>query len=191
MIVIEQLWKDLLGQYVFLGRALLLMPLLVIAFLYFRDHRGEAATELKKLLRQPWRIAFFFYLAFILINTVFSRTTTNPLEHVLSHFGFGADVNWNNQIIENILLFIPCTFFYLNAFPVRKPVRDAAVLSAALTLSVELCQLIFWLGEFQLSDLFHNFLGGMIGCGLWYLAGWLRRRLKLLWRQRQERRRQA
>ena len=111
-----------------------------------------------------------FYLSFLLISTLLSRDTTNPYRNVFAHFGFRKDVKWNNEIIENILFFIPYSLFFLAAFRPEKPWRDTLILSASTTCVIEFSQLLFWLGDFQLSDIFHNILGGMIGCLLWCLV---------------------
>ncbi len=116
-----------------------------------------------------WRTGLFlFYLSFLLISTVFARERINPCGYVLTHFGFRRnDVVWNNEIIENILFFIPYSVFFLAAFRPAKPLLSAFTVSAVTSCVIELSQLILWLGEFQLSDIFHNILGGIIGCGLW------------------------
>ena len=129
----------------------------------------------KRVLAQ-WRFGFFvFYVSFLLISAVLSRQTINPLGSILSHFGFRkGNVKWNSEIIENILFFIPYTVFFLMTFRPEKPWRAALIMSAAATCTLELSQLILRLGEFQLADMFHNILGGMIGCGLWRLAALIR-----------------
>ena len=77
-------------------------------------------------------------------------------------------MKWNNEIIENILLFIPLTLLFLNAFNPEKPWKASLILSACATGFIELSQLLFWLGEFQLADIFHNIIGGLVGCGIWW-----------------------
>lgn len=172
---INLLLSDLAAQSAYLCRAVLLMVLLAAAFLFAQEHGSEAVNKLKQLFRQGWMTAFLFYLAFMLISTVFSRETTNPYSSVLSHFGFQDDVKWNNEIIENVLLFIPYTFFFLQSFKVEHPLRSAALVSGFTTLFIELSQLLFWLGSFQFSDIVHNMLGGMLGCGLWYMIRQIKR----------------
>lgn len=46
----------------------------------------------------------------------------------------------------------------------------AAGVSFFTSLVIEGAQLLFWLGSFQLSDLFHNTLGGVIGWALWHVG---------------------
>ena len=161
------------------------MPL-CLCYLYIRDNRGQMRRKLRGLLRQGWVLLFILYLALLLTVTVYSRSTTNPYRSVLLHFGFRQDASWNNEIIANTLLFIPYSLLYLRAFRPARPFRDSMLATAAATCFIELAQLVFWLGEFQLSDLFHNMLGGLIGYALWRLIPIARRRLKALIRQRRE-----
>ena len=129
----------------------------------------------RRMLAQ-WRFGLFvFYLSFLLISAVLSRRQTNPMGSVFSHFWFRkGDVVWNNEIIENILCFIPYTVLFMAAFRPARPWAATLAVSAATTCILEVSQLGFRLGEFQLSDMFYNILGGMIGCGLRMLAGRIR-----------------
>lgn len=148
--------------------ALLVLLLLVPAWLFVQE-RGWKERLTAYVRGHCWQVLFFFCMAFIVTATVISRSTTNPFQSVFKHFGPG-DEKWNNEIIENVLLFIPPAFLLLKGFPEQmgeKPLVRVMLFSAALTLFIELSQLIFWLGEFQFSDLFHNMLGGLIGYGLW------------------------
>ena len=112
-------------------------------------------------------VLFLFYASLLLVSTVFSRENINPYQSVFEDFGLRDDVKWNNEIIENILLFIPLTILFLNAFSPEKPWKASLILSACATGFIEFSQLLFWLGEFQLADIFHNIVGGMIGYGIW------------------------
>lgn len=116
-------------------------------------------------------ILFLLSLSFVLMATVFGRQTTMPLKSVFTHMFFVADnEGWNNEIIENVFLFIPLTYLFLNSFEKRpdRPVRYAFLLALGTSLFAELSQLLFWLGHFQFSDILYNTIGGMLGCLLWY-----------------------
>ena len=121
-----------------------------------------------RLLAQ-WKTGLFvIYLAFILEITLLARSeVTDPMKSVWLHMWFRDDVKWNNEIIENILLFIPYTALFLVAFRLRRPFWKALALAVCSTALIELMQLVCRLGEFQVSDLMYNTLGGILGCGLW------------------------
>ena len=66
-------------------------------------------------------------------------------------------------------MFVPLTVLYLQAFKPNRPWEAALKLTIFTSVFIELSQLIFWLGEFQLSDLLYNTIGGVIGIALWML----------------------
>ena len=122
------------------------------------------------MLKRKWMVAFLFYSAYMITSTVFIRYNKIPVRCVLANLWFRVDdIGNNNEIIKNILFFIPYTFLYCQACYPKKPMRECMMLSACTTAFIELSQLIFWAGEFQLADLLDNFVGGVIGCCLWYV----------------------
>jgi len=48
------------------------------------------------------------------------------------------------------------------------------MVSAGFSLGIELCQSVFWLGTFQLADIFYNAIGGLMGGVLYYIGRQLR-----------------
>ena len=173
---LDLLLKDILDQAVFIPRAILLTALFT-AFGAILQRQGTGERWQFKNLWKQWRVELFlFYTAFMLMTTLFSREITNPYRSSFEHFGFRNDVKWNNEIIENILLFIPFIFFFLQAFKQKKPWKASLVLSIGATVFIELSQLLFWLGEFHFSDIIHNFAGGMVGCGIWLICEGIKHR---------------
>ena len=164
-----ELFKGCIQQTKYLYRSLLLAGLLYIVYLYYSEHKNDYKTKLKLAFKQKWKLLFFIYLAFILVNTLFAREITNPYLRIFDHFGFRNDISWNVQIVENILLFIPYSFLYIQAFKPTKALLSSIRVSVFSTLFIELSQLLFWLGAFQLADIVHNTLGGLIGYWLWYV----------------------
>lgn len=143
-----------------------MIPLL-FAFLFFQT--DEWKDKLRNTFKKPWLLFFVFYFAFLLVSTVFSRHITNPYKSVLEDFGVINNGRINREFIENVLLFIPYSFLYLQAFKPKSPFKRTIVVSVLATLFIEASQLLFWVGNFQLSDLVHNVLGGLIGYGAWVI----------------------
>jgi len=117
-------------------------------------------------------ILFIFYLSFLLMATVFGRKTTNPTNSVFKHLFFKkGEEGWNKEIIENTLVFVPLTYLFLNSFSIEpsRPFKSSLCLAFGLSAFIELSQLVFWLGEFQFSDIIYNTLGGMLGYAAWRL----------------------
>lgn len=164
--------KDFAFQLKILPRAFVLSVLFAIAYIFFQENRGQAKKKLRSFLKKRWLAAFVFYIAFILTQTIFARQNTIPYIKLFENFGFRGDPNWDKEIIENIILFIPYTFFYLNAIPSKVPWKAALSLSVVTSALIEISQLVFWLGLFQLADLVHNTIGGILGCGIWYCVKW-------------------
>ena len=188
--------NDILAQMEYLPRAQHL-TIIVIAFsALLSNEEGGFTEKLLRLLKQKWKIIFILYTAYILESTVFARPRTNPYGYVFQHLFFGKDTHANIMIMENILFFVPYSFFYLKAFQHVQIIRDCrsfqssqahqtlqssrqlllkktflpvVLLALCTSVFIELSQLIFHLGVFQLSDILHNLAGALIGYGIWVL----------------------
>ena len=163
------LFRNCVAQFKFLPRALILTLIIVFAYLFIQDNsRKEIRDKLLSVIKKPWLVLFLFFLSFILVCTLFSRNTFVPYKSVLKGFKLYNNGRWDIGCIENIILFVPYTFFYLQSRKPFKSLKSAFLLAFLTSIFIELMQLIFWLGAFQLSDLFYNVVGGVIGWFLWY-----------------------
>ena len=126
---------------------------------------------------------FVFYSVMILFRTLFNRGFwTNPTSNVIGVWGFYNEKGeFTTEIIENTLLFIPFTALLLSLirknynkikynqnsktknFKIQRIIYYSVIYSFCVSLAIETLQLVFRLGTFQLSDLFFNTLGGLIG----------------------------
>lgn len=158
----------ILNQLQYVPRAMLFMLVLVPAFLYVTEHFGNIKLELRVLARKHWLVLFLFYLSYLLVSTVFGRNITYPLDGIFDHFGFCDDKEWNAEIIQNVIFFVPYTVFFLNVGNNRKPFFSSLILSLTTSCTIEILQLVLWLGYFQISDIVYNSLGGCIGWLLWF-----------------------
>ena len=159
--------KDFIRQLWNVPRALMLAVLIALAFLFIAENGNKAKDKIFAFLKQRWTALFLAYLAFILTETVFSRQITNPYQSILKSFAFLEKTEWNKEIIENIVLFIPYSFLYLQAFSSSRPWKSVLLLSCITTVFIEICQLMFWLGKFQIADIIHNIIGGIVGYIIW------------------------
>lgn len=166
----KELLFDIAGHAAFIPRAILLTFIILASYVGLCIVSGKERPKLRELIAQWRAILFIFYLSFVLMITVFSRPDTEPLTCVYDHFWFRDDIKWNNQIIENILVFIPLTIFYLVAFKPKRPFVSSLILSASVTVIIELSQLLFRLGSFQFSDILYNTIGGLIGYLIWLIV---------------------
>lgn len=129
-----------------------------------------------------WKVLFFTYSYFILDKTLISRDigSINSFEYAFKGgWLFLVKDTWNKvQAIENILFFIPFSFFLLLGFynleeEKLELFKEIGVISFKFSLFIELLQLIFTLGTFQLSDIVYNTLGGVIGAILAILYSYI------------------
>ncbi len=166
---IDNIIKDLSKQAFYFPRAILLAVPMILAWLFWKDNQGHIREKLAELKRKWWIIIFFIYTSFILVSTVIGRSEENPLGYVTSHIIPGNNAKIWKMNIENMLMFVPYSFLYLQAFKPERPWRSSLLLIILTTLFIEVCQLLFWLGVFQLSDIIYNTIGGILGIGIWKL----------------------
>lgn len=123
-------------------------------------------------LNYKWKILFYTYLYFILKKSLLNRSKgmKNSLEFAFKRdWLFIVKDTWSRvQAAENILFFIPVSFFFTLAFFKGKKfelqlLKKIVKFSFLLSLFIELTQLILTIGTFQLSDIVYNVLGGIIG----------------------------
>lgn len=123
-----------------------------------------------------------FYIAMILFRTLLNRDMwKNPVFNVIGVWGLHKENGeLTTEVIENLALFIPFTILLFWSFH-DKFLREGAKLLRTIwqsvkivflfSLTIEFLQLFLRLGTFQLSDLFYNTLGGLVG-GLIYWMGY-------------------
>lgn len=184
MKIIETLIKAVLrGLYTNVGVALALT--FFFMYFYLACKSGGCKSAIKKWIDafttdKKFRkvFAFAFYSFMLLSRTILARDFwTNPaISNVIGIWGiYDADGKLYTENIENLLLFIPFTFLL---FWVREATTNnkafwwkymawGGFIGFCLSGSIEFLQLFLKLGEFQLSDLFFNTIGGVVG-GLGY-----------------------
>lgn len=138
----------------------------------------EVFTNLRKNRRYLFRFLFTYYLFMTLARTLICRDIWfNPWEDVLgTRRLILEDGSLNNEVINNIILFIPLTFlYYLSFWTDRENIKFVNVCVHAIkwsflfSVTIECCQLFGRLGTFQLSDIVQNTLGGWIGALLYHI----------------------
>ena len=137
--------------------------------------------------------------AYLLLNLYFTLLLREPSENRLvtlvplrSYFAvFGWDIQtfsavgqllqgaWEEPIafalepligiVQNLILFMPFGFL-LYAVTDRPRTSRILLLGFALSLAIELCQMLFHLGWFEVDDILHNVLGTYLGICLYRCA---------------------
>ena len=162
-----EIGAGILSQMQYVPRAILLFIFVVLSYLYVREHKKNTINRIRLLLKQRWVSLLMLYFSYLLLSTVFARNITNPLQFVTDQVVFQNDHRLDAEIIQNILLFIPYTFLILQSFKLEEPFKLSLIVSLCTTVIIEIVQLVFWLGAFQLSDIIYNTVGGIVGYLIW------------------------
>ena len=171
--------EDLYTQVMYIPRAIIMMFFMSFAYMFIKENGlSKAKTKLAGFVKRPWELLFVFYLSFLIVSTLLVRWPRNPYGNVFNSFGLFDEGGWNYECIENVLLFIPYTYLYLKSTALASPWKSALIITLCTTAFIEFSQLLFWLGQFQIADMFHNLIGGMIGCCIWYVIRAVRRSIR-------------
>lgn len=170
------------------GFSLLLSFLAMFFYLYAYEpiHDGEGWKSAIVTWYQKFKgsVSFrkLFLLAFvismILFRTLLNRNLwMNPLSNVMGGWGIWETVNGEQKLttecIENVIMMVPFSAIVMWMFGEKigngwkKILWQSGKIAFIFSISIEMLQLFLRLGTFQLSDLFYNTVGGMIG-GLMY-----------------------
>lgn len=189
--------KDLLIMlYQHTAVSLIFAVLIMFVMRYAKRHGikeiiKDWADNFKKDRNFRLKLLFAFYFFIILSRTVTGRSIwCNPVENVLGVWTIYTETgDINTELFENLFMLMPYTFLLFAAAPEileRKSVGKSigilniliksAAVSFGLSITIELCQLFLKLGTFQLSDIFFNTLGGLIGGVTYWIIIKIRRK---------------
>ena len=180
------------------GFSLLLSFLAMFFYLYAYESIG--AGKGWKIALMTWYQKFkesvffrkLFFLAFvtslILFRTLLNRQLwMNPLSDVMGGWGIWETVNAEQKLttkcIENVIMMVPFSSVAMWTFEekignsLKKILWQSGKIAFYFSISIEMLQLLFRLGTFQLSDIFYNTVGGALGGLLYYVAMKARKRL--------------
>jgi len=187
MTIIELIKKIITNVLITLYQPFVFAVIVAVLFTFLYMYANEYGWDI--LVRgwvdsfkknKKFRLVFFlvFYTVMILFQTLLNRSMwANPVSNVIGVWGlYNEKGELTTDTIENLVLFVPFTVLLLCSFR-EKTVGSKVKLSKVLwqsvkiififSLIIEFLQLFLRLGTFQLSDLFFNTLGGLIG-GLIY-----------------------
>ena len=140
-----------------------------LAFSIISKKQQEIGELIKILL-------FNSYLVMVvLITLVDRRCWEEPYISIFGNFSlFYKDWGeWylNTGTVENILLFVPFTILLLigKRQNSRRKIWLSLMFCVSFSIWIEVCQGLFSKGTFQVSDIFYNSVGGLIGGGIVFL----------------------
>lgn len=129
-----------------------------------------------------------FVTSFILFRTLLNRNLwMNPLSNVMGGWGIWETVNGEQKLttecIENVIMMVPFSATVILTFrkkignSLKKILCFSGNIAFEFSLMIEILQLLLRLGTFQLSDIFYNTVGGVLGGLLYYAVMRGRKRL--------------
>lgn len=166
------------------GFSLLLSFLAMFFYLYAYEpiHDGEGWKSAIVTWYQKFKgsVSFrkLFLLAFvismILFRTLLNRNLwMNPLSNVMGGWGIWETVNGEQKLttecIENVIMMVPFSAIVMWTFGEKignswkKILWQSGKIAFIFSVGIELLQLFLRLGTLQLSDLFYNTVGGVVG----------------------------
>lgn len=154
---------------------LIAIALTLIVFLILHIHKKRKTTG--QLIIVPLTA---FYFSELFYTTLLCRigTKTDALANVFGEWSIydgETSMYMNPKPLLNIILFLPISmavFCFLKQvsdkiYSDKKILICTALFSFSISLFIELMQLIFSIGTFQISDLVYNTAGGIIGAAVY------------------------
>lgn len=141
----------------------LLLPAYLLLNLYFTflmREPGEDRLVTLVPLRSYFAVFGWDIQTFLVVGQLLQGVWEEPIA-----FAFAPLIG----ILQNIILFIPFGFLLCGATDQPRTSR-ILLLGFLLSLSIELCQLFFRLGWFEVDDILHNVLGTYLGICLYRRA---------------------
>ena len=121
-----------------------------------------------------------FFIMLMMMRTLFNRDMwLNPLSDIMGGWTFyDEDGEFTTEAIENVMLMLPYTTLLLWALKEKVLNKVTAMgvfwqgikVAFLTSIFIEFLQLILRLGTFQLSDIFYNTFGGLLGGGTYYIC---------------------
>jgi glycopeptide antibiotics resistance protein len=141
------------------------------------------AYLITKLLKRKPQISWIkllmiiAFILFIVYETIIRRRVVKRVRFNLIPFSSYRKMNNSfsvKQIVSNILVFVP--FGFLLNWTGRFSFLKALLACLAVSLCIEVMQLILHVGVFEIDDLINNAVGGSLGYLYFGLLGRLKRR---------------
>ena len=161
------------------GFAILLSFLAMFFYLYAyepteagKGWKSAIVTWYKKFKESMFFRKLFvlvFVSSLVLFRTLLNRNLwMNPLSNVMGGWSIWETVNGERKLttecIENVIMMVPFSGMFMWTFNVKgKIVWQSGKIAFIFSVVIEMLQLLLRLGTFQLSDIFYNTVGGVIG----------------------------
>ena len=180
------------------GFSLLISFLALFFYLYAYEptHAGKGWKGAIVTWYQKFKESAFFRKLFLLVfvtSMILFRTLLNrdlwmnPLSNVMGGWSIWETVNGEQKLttecIENVIMMVPFSAVAMWTFEEKigngwkKILCNSGKIAFIISISIEMLQLLLRLGTFQLSDIFYNTVGGVVGGLVYYATMKARKRL--------------
>ncbi len=147
----------------------------------------------KDRIRKGSWFLFLIYMAvmvyFLFFSEGFHRTDGTLYQYNVNLFqeikrGFWCLEHGDIQyfivnVVLNVVAFVPFGFILPIISPKNRKLFNVFLLSLEMTLAIEILQMVFRVGIFDIDDIYMNTLGGTLGYVLYEICCWsLRKRIK-------------
>ena len=197
-IITKILPNSLTALYEPFGFSLLLSFLAMFFYLYAYEpiHAGKGWKNAIVTWYQKFKESVFFrkifFLAFvtslILFRTLLNRQLwMNPLSDAMGGWGIWETVNGEQKLttecIKNVIMMLPLSAVVMWSFEEmigngwKKILWQSGKIAFGFSLMIEMLQVLLRLGTFQLSDIFYNTVGRVLGGLMYYAVMKVRKRL--------------
>ena len=171
--------------------AILFTVIYMIAYMYFCEHGvketiKEWGIQWKKNKRFRRLALLVFYTMMILYRTVLCRVIWGgPLGDVIGTWTlYKEDGSLYTENIENVILFLPFSLLFLwvnrekklKRFRIGEILLKSTMIAFVFSITIETLQLFLKIGTWQLSDLFFNTLGGLLGGVIYWICYRIKKR---------------
>lgn len=153
------------GVPIWLLLVLLIIMTGVVTYLYL------IKKNLSLFVRNASGILLLGYVFLVMCSTLLFRNESENVKYALCPFWSYHYLYYKMiaGLILNVLMFVPIGFFIGWSLK-EKHIHSAIAFSLVLSLFIETMQLITKRGIFNIDDIIHNVLGGVIGYGIFRLC---------------------
>ena len=180
------------------GFSILLSFLAMFFYLYAYEPTGAGKGWKSAIVTwyQKFKESVFFRKVFLMVfvtSLVLFRTLLNrnlwmnPLSNVIGGWGIWETVNGERKLttecIENVIMMVPFSAVVMWTFEEKvgkdwkKILWQSGKIAFIFSVVIETLQLLLRLGTFQLSDIFYNTVGGVVGGVCYWGVMKIRKRL--------------
>lgn len=103
-----------------------------------------------------------------------------PFKEIMRFYTYREEIGFIGfvtNLFGNVLAFVPFGFLIAGISRNNRHLINVFVMTLMLSFTIEVIQLVFRVGSFDVDDLILNTLGGVLGYGIFKSVHWIRRKV--------------